>query len=95
MVVQSNTANFTFNCLYFSRRSYLERLTVLGPYIFIVVPLRTQPHNPGIASAILYQLSYKGLLYKPVIVEVKITALIFSRKTNAYILFRNPVGNTC
>lgn len=39
-----------------------DTLTVLGPYIFILVPLGNQTQNPGLANAMLYQLSYTEYL---------------------------------
>lgn len=37
-----------------------DTLTVLIPYIFILVLLQNQTHNPRVASTIIYQLSYTG-----------------------------------
>ena len=70
----------------FSRLSYPERLTVVSAYIFILVPRGIWTHNPGVASTMLYQLSYTGPQYRIV--------LVYKSPPGTFILNKN-ISATC
>ena len=59
--------------LHFSRRSYPERLPVASAcvftYVFVLVPRGNRFHNPGVASAMLNQLSHTGPKMQVVVIS--------------------------